>query len=58
MVAAEDEEVFGVFDFVREEEAYYFDGLFASVNVVSEEEVIGLFGCDGRWRDWRVSGRI
>jgi len=40
VISAEDEEVFGVFDFVCEEEAYYFDGLFAPVYVVTEEEVI------------------
>jgi hypothetical protein len=40
VVSAEDKEVFWVFDFVCEEEAYYFDGLFASVHVVTEEEVI------------------
>jgi len=42
VVSSEDEEVFGVLDFVGEEEADYFDGLFASVDVVSEEEVVGL----------------
>ena len=47
MVAAEDEEVFGVFDFVCEEKTYYFDGLFASVYVVAEEEVIGLYVLGG-----------
>ena len=42
VVSSEDEEVFGVLDFVGEEEADYFDGLFASIDVVSEEEVVGL----------------
>jgi hypothetical protein len=42
VVSAEDEEVFGVFDFVCEEETYYFNGLFASIDVVTEEKVIGL----------------
>ena len=42
MVSAEDEEVFGVFNFVCKEEAYHFNGLFASVYIVTEEEVIGL----------------
>lgn len=49
VVAAEDEEVFGVFYFVGEEEADYFEGLFAAVDVVTEEEVVGFGGeaCGG-----------
>jgi len=37
VVSAEDEEIFGVFDLVGEEEGDYFEGLFAAVYVVAEE---------------------
>jgi len=37
VVSAEDEEIFGVFDLVGEEEGYYFEGLFAAVYIVAEE---------------------
>ena len=43
VVAPEDEEVFGVFNFVCEKETYHFNGLFSSVNIITKEEVIGLF---------------
>jgi len=43
VVAAEDEEVLGVFDLVGEEEADGLEGLLAAVDVVSEEEVIGFW---------------
>ena len=43
MVAAEDEEVFGIFDFVREEEADGLETLFPAVDVVTQEEVIGFW---------------
>jgi hypothetical protein len=42
VVSTEDEEVFGVLDFVGEEEADYFDGLLSAVDVVSKEKVVGL----------------
>jgi len=42
VVSTEDEEVFGIFDFVSKKEAYYFNRLFSSVNVVTKEEIIGL----------------
>lgn len=42
VIAAEDEEVFGVFDFVGEQEADGLEGLFAAVYVVAEEDVVGL----------------
>lgn len=44
MVSSEDEEVFGVFDLVREEEADSFEGLLSSIDVVAEEEVVGFRG--------------
>jgi len=44
VVAAEDEEVFWVLYFISEEEADYFEGLFAAVDVVAEEEVVGFGG--------------
>jgi hypothetical protein len=42
VVAPEDEEVFWVFDFVGEEEADGFEALLAPVDVVAEEEVVGV----------------
>ena len=40
MVATQDEEVLGILDLVREEQADGFQRLFASINVISEEEVV------------------
>jgi len=45
VVAAEDEEVFGVFDLVSEEEADGFEGLLASIHIVAQEQIVGL-----RWK--------
>ena len=42
MVAAQDEEVFGVFYLVGQEEADRLKRLLASVDIVAEEEVVGL----------------
>ncbi len=42
MITSENEEVFGVLDLVREQQADGFERLFASVNVVAEEEVISF----------------
>jgi predicted transcriptional regulator len=42
VVAAEDEEVFGVLDLVREQEANSLERLLAAVNIVSKEQVVGL----------------
>ena len=42
MVAAQDEEVFGIPDLVGEEKADGLQRLFASVDVVSQEQVIGF----------------
>lgn len=44
MVSSEDEEVFGVFDLVREEQADGLEGLFSSIDVVTEEKVVGFWG--------------
>ena len=44
MVTAEDEEVFRVLDLVGEQQADGLEGLLASVDVVAQEEVIGLWG--------------
>ena len=44
MVAAQDEEVFGVLDLVGQEQANGLEGLLASVHVVTEEEVVCLGG--------------
>lgn len=42
MVAAEDEEVLGVLDLVREEQADGLEGLLPTVDIVAEEEVVGF----------------
>lgn len=48
MVSTEDEEVLGVFDLVCEQKADGLEGLLASVYIVAEEEVVGL------WRETTV----
>ena len=48
VVPTEDEEIFGVLDLVCEEKADGFEGLLATVNVVSEEKVVGF------WREATV----
>lgn len=40
MISAKDEEVFGIFDFVGQEQADSLQRLLASVHVVAKEEVI------------------
>lgn len=42
MVAAQDEEVFRVLDLVREQKANSLQGLLATINVVTEEQVVGF----------------
>jgi hypothetical protein len=42
VVASQDEEVLGVLDLVGQEEADGFEGLLSTVDVVTEEEVVGL----------------
>lgn len=44
VVAAEKEEVFGVFDFVGEQEADGFEGVLAPVDVIAKEEVVAFGG--------------
>ena len=44
VVAPEEEEVLGVFDFVSEQEADSLEGLLASVNIITKEEVVGIRG--------------
>jgi len=48
MISAEDEEIFGVFDLVGQKQADGFQGLFASIYVIAEEEVVGF------WRESSV----
>jgi hypothetical protein len=43
MVTAENEEVFGVFDLVCQQETDGFERLLASVHVVAKEEVVGFW---------------
>ena len=42
MVSAQDEEILGIFDFVREQETYRLETLLAAVDVVPEKEIVGL----------------
>lgn len=42
VVATKDEEVFGVFDLVREEKTDGFERLLATVHVISKEKVVGF----------------
>ena len=42
VVPAKDEEVLGILDLVRQEEAYCFQRLLSTVDVVAEEDVVGL----------------
>ena len=44
VVAAQDEKVLGVLDLVCEQKADGLEGLLASVDVIAEEEVVGLWG--------------
>lgn len=42
MVTAENEEVFGIFDLVRKQQADGLEGLLATVHIVTKEEVVCL----------------
>ena len=44
MVASKDEEILWVFDLVRQKEADSFQRLFASIHVVTKEQVVRLGG--------------
>lgn len=44
MIASEQEKVLGVLDFVSEQEAHGLEGLLATVDVVSQEEVVCIGG--------------
>lgn len=44
VVSSQEEEVLRVLDLVREQKANSFERLFASVDVVAEEEVVGIWG--------------
>ena len=48
VISPQNEEVFGVLDLVRQQEAYCFEGLLATVHVVAQEYVVGL------WREAAV----
>lgn len=43
MIASQDEKVFGVFDLVCEEKANGLERLFAPINVVAKEKVVGFW---------------
>ena len=42
MVASEEKEVFGVFDFVGQEKHNAFDGLLASIDIIPNEKIVVL----------------
>jgi hypothetical protein len=42
VISSQEEEIFWVFDFIGEEETDGFEGLFATINVISKEEVIRI----------------
>lgn len=42
VVSSEDEEILGILDLVRKEQADCFERLFASIDIISKEEVVGL----------------
>ena len=44
MIAAQDEEVLGVHDFIAYKETDSFERLFAAVDIVTEEEIIAFGG--------------
>jgi hypothetical protein len=44
VVATQDEEVLGVLDFVRQEQADCLQGLLAAINVVAQEEIVRFWG--------------
>jgi len=44
VISSEDEEVFRVLDLVRQQQADGLQGLFASIHVVTEEEIVGFGG--------------
>ncbi len=44
MVATQDEEIFGVLDFVCEEKADGLERLLSSIDIITKEEVVGLWG--------------
>lgn len=43
MVTTENEEILGIFDFVREQETDGLQGLLASIHIVTKEQVVGLW---------------
>lgn len=42
MIPAEEEEIFGVFDFVGQEEADGFQTLFSTIDVVTKKQIVGI----------------
>jgi len=44
VISSEDEEVFGVFDFIGQKETDGLEGLLTTVNIIAQEDVIGLGG--------------
>jgi len=55
MIPPQEEEVFWIFDLVREQEAHDLQRLLPTIHVVPEEQVIGLYG--GKRRTKGKSGR-
>jgi len=44
VISSKDEEIFGVFDLIRQKEAYGLEGLLTTVDIIPQENVIGLGG--------------
>ena len=42
MIASEHEKVFRILNFVGQEEAYGFDGLFSSIHIVTQKQIVRL----------------
>jgi hypothetical protein len=42
VISSEHEEIFRIFDLVSQHQAYSLDGLFSSVDVISQKEIVGV----------------
>ncbi len=54
VVPPQEEEIFGVFDFVRKQQADHLQRLLATVNIVPQKQVIGLRTTRGEWGQYRL----
>ena len=44
MISSKEEEIFGILNFVGKKKAHSFEWLFASINIVTQEEIVGIRG--------------